>query len=88
VWLRVEKGAGEMEFFTKGAEGEDWVSGGVDNRTIPNYTFGNYKVGIFAKSWGGSIDSSFTIDFFDIPEFNVAVESAGKLATTWSAIRK
>jgi len=87
VWLKVVKTGIALEFFVKGNEGDDWVSGGVDEKLGPNYTPGNYKVGIFAKSWGGSIDTNITVDFFNIPEI-AAVDPSGKLATTWSAIKK
>ncbi len=89
VWLKIVRTGDELEFFTKGAADEDWVSGGVDTLLSPNYTPGNYQVGIIAKSWGGSVDSTFEIDYFDIPELSTtAIAPAGKLATTWSAIKK
>jgi len=89
VWLKVVKKGEELEFFTKGDANANWVSGGVDTRLGPYYTPGNYKVGIIAKSWSGSVNSTFEIDYFDIPELSAtAVAPAGKLATTWSAIKK
>jgi len=88
VWVLVVKTGDELEFFTKGDAGDDWVSGGVDTKLGPHYTLGNYQIGIAAKSWGGSVNSTFEIEYFNVPELNVAVEPAGKLATTWSAIKK
>jgi len=88
VYLRITKTGNKLEFFAKGAEDEKWVSGGVDELLGSHYKAGNYKVGICAKSWGGSIDTVFEIDYFDIPEIPKAVDSAGKLATTWSSIKK
>lgn len=88
VWLLVVKTGDELEFFTKGDAGEDWVSGGVDTKLGPHYTPGNYQIGIAAKSWGGSVNSTFEIEYFNVPELNLAVEPAGKLATTWSAIKR
>ena len=72
----------------KGDENQDWVSGGVDTKLGPYYTSGDYQIGIVAKSWGGSVDSTFEIDYFNVPELVTAVDAAGKLATTWSAIKK
>ncbi|MBD3181715.1 hypothetical protein GF312_05445 [Candidatus Poribacteria bacterium] len=86
VWLRIVKTGEELEFFAKSDANADWVSGGVDTKLGPNYTPGNYQVGIVLKSWGGSVDSTFEIDYFNIPEI-APVESNGKLATTWSAIK-
>jgi hypothetical protein len=88
VWLKVVKDGDELEFFAKGNADDEWVSGGVDTLLGPHYTPGNYKVGIAAKSWGGSVASTFEIEYFNIPENAKAVAPAGKLATTWSAIRK
>lgn len=88
VYVKVTKTGSKLEFFAKGAENDNWVSGGVDAKLGPNYTKGNYKVGICAKSWGGSVDSTFQIDYFNIPEIAKAVDSVGKLATTWSSIKK
>ena len=88
LWLMVVKTGDDLEFFTKGNAGDPWVSGGVDSKLGPNYTPGDYQVGIIAKSWGGSVDSTFEIDYFDIPEVSTtAVAPAGKLITTWSAIK-
>ncbi len=86
VYLMVTKTGNQLEFFAKGSPDEKWVSGGIDQKLPPKYTKGSYKVGIVAKSWGGSIDSTFEIDYFTIPEI-APVNSAGKLATTWSAIK-
>jgi len=88
VWLMVIKTGDDLEFLTKGNAGDPWISGGVDSKLGPNYTPGNYQVGIIAKSWGGSVNSVFEIDFFDIPEISTtAVAPAGKLITTWSSIK-
>ncbi len=87
VWIKVVKTGTSMEFFAKGNADEDWLSGGVDELLGPNFTPGDYKVGIFFKSWGGSTDGSFEVDFFNIPEI-AAVDAAGKLVTTWSAIKR
>jgi hypothetical protein len=86
VWTKVVKTGTSLEFFSKGDEDEDWVSGGVDETLGPNYIPGEYQVGIFFKSWGGSIDSTFEIDYFNIPEI-APVEPNGKLATTWAAVK-
>jgi hypothetical protein len=89
VWLKAVKIGDELEFFTKGNANDAWVSGGTDTRLGPNFTPGNYQVGIIAKSWGGSVNSVFEIDYFDIPELSTtAVAPVGKLATTWSIIKK
>jgi len=88
VYVKITKTGTKLEFFAKGAENDNWVSGGVDAKLGPNYTKGNYKIGIVAKSWGGSIDTVFEIDYFDIPEVPKAVDSVGKLATTWSSLKK
>ena len=87
LYLKITKTGNKLEFFAKGNVGDQWVSGGIDEKLGPNYTKGNYKVGIFAKSWGGSVDTSFTFEYFDIPEIPKAVDSHGKLATTWSTIK-
>jgi hypothetical protein len=89
VWLKVEKTGDELEFFTKGNANDDWVSGGVDSLLGPNFTPGDYMVGIIAKSWGGSVDSTFQIDYFDIPELSTtAVNAADKLSTTWGELKR
>lgn len=89
VYLKVTKTGNKLEFFAKGSEGEKWVSGGVDEKLGPKYTAGNYKVGIIAKSWGGSVESTFEFDSFDIPEVSVtSVSPYSKLVSTWSAIKK
>lgn len=88
VWIMITKKGDQLEFFTKGNENDDWVSGGVDKKLAPNYTAGNFKVGLVAKSWGGSVDSSCEFEFFDIPEVPKAVSSQGKITSTWSAIKK
>jgi len=89
VYLKVTKTGNKLEFFTKGAAGESWVSGGSDEKLGPNYTPGDYKVGVIAKSWGGSVDSTFQFDYFDIPELNTtAVASVDKLVTTWAELKK
>lgn len=87
LWLKIVRTGNELEFFAKGDEDGEWLSGGVDEKLSPNYTAGDYQVGIFAKSWGGSIDTSITVDFFNIPQL-APVDPSGKLATTWSAIKK
>ena len=87
IWVKVVKTGNELEFFAKADEDADWVSGGKDTLLGPNFTPGDYKVGIVAKSWGGSIDSTFEIEYFNIPEI-AAVDPAGKLATTWSAVKQ
>ena len=88
VWLMVVKTGDDLEFLTKGNAGDAWVSGGVDSKLGSHYAPGDYQVGIIAKSWGGSVDSLFEIDFFDIPELSTtAVAPAGKLITTWSSIK-
>ena len=87
VYLRVVKTGNTLEFFAKGSAGEDWVSGGEDQKLGPNYTAGDYQIGIIAKSWGGSVNSTFEIDYFNVPELILSVDAAGKLTTTWGAIR-
>lgn len=88
VYLKVTKTGNKLECFTKGAVNDQWVSGGADEKLGPSYTSGNYKIGIIAKSWGGSVDSTFEIDYFNVPELaTTAVSSAGKLITTWSVIK-
>jgi len=87
VYVKITKTGSKLEFFTKGDENDNWVSGGVDAKLGPNYIQGKYKVGICAKSWGGSVDSVFNIDYFTIPEIAKAVDRVGKLATTWSSIK-
>jgi len=88
-YLKVTKTGNKLEFFAKGAAGDQWVSGGVDEKLGPNYTQGNYKIGIIAKSWGGSVDSTFNFDYFNVPELaTTAVASSGKLVTTWADIKR
>jgi hypothetical protein len=87
MWLQIVKTGTSLEFFAKGDENEDWVSGGVDETLGVHYTAGDYEVGIIFKSWGGSIDGTFEIDYFNIPEI-AAVDAAGKLATTWAEVKK
>lgn len=88
VWLMVIKTGDDLEFLTKGNAGDAWVSGGVDSKLGSHYAPGDYQVGIIAKSWGGSVDSVFEIDFFNIPELSTtAVAPAGKLITTWASIK-
>lgn len=86
VWVKIVKTGTTLEFFAKGDKDEDWVSGGVDEKLGPQFIPGEYQVGIVAKSWGGSVDSSFEIEYFDIPEI-APVEPGGKLATTWAAVK-
>jgi len=89
VYLKVTKTGTKLEFFTKGAAGDQWVSGGVDSKLGPNYTQGNYKIGIIAKSWGGSVDSTFQFDYFNVPELaTTAVAPSGKIASTWADIKR
>ncbi|MBD3181716.1 hypothetical protein GF312_05450 [Candidatus Poribacteria bacterium] len=88
LWLRIVRTGDDLEFFAKGNAGDDWMSAGVESTLTEYYTEGDYMVGIIAKSWGGSVDSTFRIDYFDIPELTTtAVSASGKLATTWSAIK-
>jgi hypothetical protein len=87
VYLQVVKTGNTLEFFAKGAAGENWKSGGKDQKLGPNYTKGDYQIGIVAKSWGGSVDSTFELDYFNVPELTLSVEPAGKLATTWGDIK-
>ena len=88
VWLMIIKTGDDLEFLTKGNAGDAWVSAGVDSKLGSHYAPGDYQVGIIAKSWGGSVDSLFEIDFFDIPELSTtAVAPAGKLITTWASIK-
>jgi len=88
VWVKITKKGQELEFFAKGSENEKWVSAGIDKKLGPNYTPGDYQIGICLKSWGGSIDSTFEFEYFDIPEVPKAVGSQGKITSTWSAIKK
>ena len=88
VYLRVVKTGNSLEFFAKGNADDKWVSGGVDIKLGPNYTLGDYQVGIIAKSWSGSVNSTFEIDYFDIPELSAAVNSVDKLATTWATLKR
>jgi hypothetical protein len=88
VFLKVVKTGDELEFFAKGNANDSWMSGGVDGLLGPHYTPGNYQVGMIAKSWGGSVDSTFEIDYFDIPEIVTAVNPADKLATTWATLKQ
>ena len=88
VYLRVVKKGESLEFFAKGSAGEAWISAGTDTTLGPSYKKGDYKIGIFAKSWGGSIDSTFEADYFNVPELVLSVEPAGKLATTWGDIKR
>jgi len=89
LWLKVVRSGDDLEFFTKGSAGDDWVSGGVESTLTSHYTNGDYQVGIIAKSWGGSVDGVFEIDYFDIPEISTtAVAPADKMATTWAGIKK
>jgi hypothetical protein len=87
VYVKITKKGDSLEFFAKGKEDEAWVSGGVDTKLGPNYKPGTYKIGLFAKSWGGSVNSTFQIDYFDIPEIPKAVSSNGKITATWAGIK-
>ena len=88
VWLKVVKTGNDLEFLAKGNAGDPWISGGTDSLVGPNYTAGNYQVGIIAKSWSGSVDSVFEIDYFDSPQISTtAVEPVSKLTTTWGSIK-
>jgi hypothetical protein len=89
VYIKVTKTGTKLEFFTKGAAGDQWVSGGIDEKLGPNYTQGNYKIGIIAKSWGGSVDSTFQFDYFNVPELaTTAVDPSSKIASTWAEIKR
>ena len=88
VYIKIVKKGESLEFLAKGKKDEDWLSGGVDKKLAPNYKPGTYKIGLFAKSWGGSINSTFHIDYFDIPEVPKAVSSSGKMIATWAGIKK
>jgi hypothetical protein len=89
VYLKITKTGSKLEFFAKGTASDQWISGGTDIKLGPKYTTGNYKIGIIAKSWGGSVDSTFEFDYFNVPELaTTAVESAGKLVSTWADIKK
>jgi len=41
------------------------------NNTWPNYTTGDYQVGIIAKSWGGSIDRTFA----NVAQFSILAQA-------------
>ena len=89
VYLKVTKTGNKLEVFAKGAAGDQWISGGTDETLGSNYTKGNYQIGIIAKSWGGSVDSTFEFDYFNVPELaTTAVASSGKLVTTWADLKK
>lgn len=89
VYLKVVKTGDKLEFFAKGAAGDQWVSGGTESTVGPNYATGKYKIGIIAKSWGGSVDSTFNFDYFNVPELGTtAVASSDKLVTTWAELKK
>ncbi len=89
VYLKVTKTGNKLEFFAKGSAGEQWVSGGTDEKLGPSYVKGKYLIGIIAKSWGGSIDTTFQFDYFNVPEIaTTAVASQNKLATTWADIKR
>ena len=89
VYIKVTKTGNKLECFAKGAAGDQWVSGGVDEKLGTNYTQGNYKIGIIAKSWGGSVDSTFQFDYFNVPELSTtAVAPSGKIASTWAEIKR
>jgi len=87
VYLKIVKKGDSLEFLAKGKADEDWVSGGVDKKLGPNYKPGTYKIGLYAKSWGGSVNSTFQIGYFDIPEIPKAVSSVGKMTATWAGIK-
>jgi len=88
VYLMITKTGDQLEFFAKGDADGKWISGGVDKLLAPRYKFGKYKVGLFAKSWGGSVNSTLAYDYFTIPEIAKAVDRLGKLTTTWSSLKK
>ncbi len=88
VYLKVVKTGDNLEFFAAADGAENWISGGGDAKLGPHYERGMYQVGIIAKSWGGSIDSEFEMDFFDIPEIPSAVDAGGKLAVTWGTLKQ
>lgn len=88
VYLRIKKTGNKLEFLAKGAANEQWISAGTDEKLGPNYVSGKYKIGIIAKSWGGSVDSTFEFDFFDVPELSAtSVSGSGKIANTWAGIK-
>lgn len=88
VYLKVEKTGNEIEFFWKLAEGDAWESAGVDDKLGPQYSAGNYKVGLFIKNWGGSIPTRAAFDYFHSPEIaGLAVDPQGKAATQWGALK-
>lgn len=87
VWIKIVKTGTTLEFFAKADEDSKWISGGVDEKLGPQFVAGNYQVGILTKSWGGSINTVFEIEYFNIPEI-AAVDAVGKLPTTWATIKK
>ena len=89
VYLKVTKTGDTLEFFAKGSAGDQWVSGGTDSKLGPNYVKGKYQIGIIAKSWGGSVDTTFGFDYFNVPELAAtSVASQGKLTTTWATLKR
>jgi len=89
VYIKVTKTGTTLEFFTKGAAGDQWISGGKDTKLGPSYVKGKFKIGIIAKSWGGSVDTTFNFDYFNVPELaTTAVASQDKLVTTWADLKK
>lgn len=89
VYLKVIKTGDTLEFFAKGSAGDQWISGGKDTKLGPSYAKGKYQIGIIAKSWGGSIDTTFQFDYFNVPELaTTAVAPQGKIATTWANIKR
>jgi|SaaInl4_135m_RNA_FD_contig_41_2013584_length_1311_multi_5_in_0_out_0_2 hypothetical protein len=88
IYLKVEKSGDDLEFFWKVAEGDAWESGGVDAKLGPQYSGGNYKVGLFIKSWAGSAPTRSSFDYFHSPEIlGLAVDPQGKAATQWGALK-
>jgi hypothetical protein len=89
VYMKVTKTGNTLEFFAKGAAGDQWISGGTDSKVAPNYAKGKFQIGIIAKSWGGSVDTTFNFDYFNVPELaTTAVTSQDRLVTTWADLKK
>ncbi len=74
IYIKVVKTGTVLEFFAKGNIAEEWISGGVDTKLGPYYKFGDYKIGILARSWGGhwfgSECHTLEVDYFDVLEIS------------------
>jgi hypothetical protein len=88
IYLKLEKNGKELKGYYKEKEADDWIQVGglwADSMDEPE------KVGLgFINNWGGGPNLTLIVEFFSLEGEDVepfAVEPAGKLSTTWAAIK-